>query len=166
MRRPAGRPDGSPGVPFSPYEPEAGAQGVFVGAAVHLAVVGEEERGTLVEGGNGGQAEIERRAAADLEAGGEVCTEGGADRCVDPRCYGEVLDAAAALGEGELIGRGELELSEPCDRGPRRDGEIKPVPGLDLAEDLVGTGVAVGDAGRQAGGGRRYAACGCWRWRM
>lgn len=120
MRGPAGWPDGSPSVPLSPYEPEAGAQGVVVGAAPHLADAGEEERGTLVEGGNGGQAEegavargggtedgelcglgageggshgargvgelkhpaetqaeIERRAAADLEAGGEVGTEGG-----------------------------------------------------------------------------------------
>ena len=50
------------------------------------------------------QAEIERRAAADLEAGGEVGTEGGADRGGDLRCYGEVVDAAAALGEAEPIG--------------------------------------------------------------
>ena len=66
----------------------------------------------------------------------------------------------AAFAEARLGARSDLHAAERGDRRLRRAVEAELVAGLELAEELVGAGVAVGEAGRQAGR-RPRAACGC-----
>src|SRR4029078_11192040 len=62
----------------------------------------------------------------------------------------EIERAAAAFGEGGLVSRADLQPPEGRDPGVGREGQPGLVAGLDLAEELIGAGLAVGDGRGQA----------------
>ena len=96
------------------------------------------------------QADVERPAAAHVEARPEVGAEDGAHRGRGLLRNGEIEQAAAAFCDACLIDRTDLQAAERADRGVGRKGQAEFVAGLGLAEELVGTGLSVGNGGREA----------------
>ena len=99
------------------------------------------------------QANVERPAAAHLEARPEAGTEDRAHRRRVLLRDREVEQAGAAFGEARLVDRSHLQAAERGDRGVAREGQAELVASLELAEELVGAGLSVGDGRGLAGNG-------------